>query len=181
MPSRITKWITTGLTTALVSAGLIALAAPPAVAATTVMRCSGFVDTFYTPGLTNVEQQVAFTGGDHATACTSQFMPNLRSFEGPFKGTGTESCLGRFDPGASVETLYWNGSTNLTSVWPFSYTAERTDTSVIYTATGRVTSGVATGTTITQQIVEPLSDFNACTEPGGMTLQQGTSTWTFTM
>jgi hypothetical protein len=177
--SRLTRWTAVCLTTALVSTGLIALTGAPAAAATTIIRCIGSVDVRYSPGLTNQEQRIEFSGADHATMCASQVFPNLRNFEGPFRGTGTESCPGRFDPGAGSETLFWNGTSNLTSFWQYTYSVQRTDTSVIYTATGRVTAGIATGAVVHQQIVEPLSDFDACNQPGGMQVQEGTSSWVF--
>lgn len=180
MSSRITSWVARGLTVALTGIGLLALGGPPAAAATTVIRCVGTIDVAYSPGLTNVVQTVSFTGGDHAQMCAGRTTPNLRSFEGPFKGTGTESCAGRFEPGASTEILYWNGTTNLTSFWQFSYTVKRSGDSVIYTATGPVTSGVLAGTILSQEMVEPFSDFDGCSQPDGMKFQRGTSTWTFT-
>ena len=178
MTSRITKWITTGLTVAMVSTGLIALTAEPAAAAT-VIRCVGSTDVFYSPGLTNFEQEVSFRGGDHAVMCSSQVLPGLHSFEGPFAGTDVGSCPGRLAPGGGVERLIWNGNPDLTSVWQFNYTVQRTSDMVIYTATGPVTSGVAAGTNVSQQMFERLSDFDACTQPGGMQVQRAMSNWVF--
>lgn len=180
MTSPIAKRIAVVVAAALGGLGLMVLTGPSAAAETTVMRCVGSVDISFSPGLTNTAQTVSFAGSDHATMCMSQTLPNLHTFEGPFKGTDTGSCPGRLQPGGGSETLTWNANPSLTSVWQYTYTVQRTDTMVVYTATGRISSGVGAGLTVSQQIFEQASDFNACTQPGGLRLQRGTSVWTFT-
>jgi hypothetical protein len=106
--------------------------------------------------------------------------PTLHSFIGPYGGTGEQACTSLGSDGEGTQTLYWNGTTNLTSFWEFTYSAQYVGGFLVSTVTGPITSGIAAGSTLTQVLLVPITDLAACDEPGGLTTQKSTSTWVFT-
>ncbi len=147
--------------------------------ALTLINCTGESEIHYSPGLTNQIQTVALTGEDRATLCLSLTHPTLHSFVGPFSATGQQSCATLTAAGQGVQTLYWNGTTNMTSSWTFTYSAQSVGGSLIATVTGPITSGIAAGSTLTQVLLTPLTSLAACNEPGGLQTQKSISTWVF--
>jgi hypothetical protein len=152
----------------------------PAYASPTLINCVGEVELDFSPGLTNTDQEVDYVGEDRGTACVSLTHPTLHSFVGPFNGTSVQSCATLLDGGEGTETLYWNGSSTLTSEWTYTYTSQQVGTAVVYAVNGPITAGVAAGATLNQVNIIPLADFAACSTPGGLQHHQGTSTWVFT-
>jgi hypothetical protein len=147
--------------------------------ATTLINCTGEVELHYSPGLTNQTQTVTLTGEDRATLCVSLTHPTLRSFVGPYTSTGQLSCASLTSAAQGTETIYWNGTTNLTSAWSWTYSGVSVGGSIIATATGPITSGIAAGSTLTQVVITPVTALAACSQPGGLQTQTATSTWAF--
>ncbi|MBS0452809.1 MAG: hypothetical protein JSS14_16060 [Proteobacteria bacterium] len=162
----------------VVLVSLLALAPAPAQA-TTLINCTGQTEILYSPGLTNQAQAVTYTGEDRATLCISLTHPTLQNFVGPFSGGGQLSCTSLTNVSQGTETLYWNGTTTLTSSWTFTYNPVMVGGSLISTVSGPITAGVAAGATLTQVLVLPLTALAACSEPGGLPTQKPTSTWAF--
>lgn len=79
-----------------------------------------------------------------------------------------------------TETLYWNGTTTLTSDWTYTSTAQQLATVAVYTVNGTITGGVAAGATLNQINVVALADFLACSQPSGLEPYEGASNWAFT-
>jgi hypothetical protein len=112
-----------GVAVALIGVLVLGMTASPMAAATTLINCVGESELHYSPGLTNEVQTVTFSGEDRAITCLSLTHPTLHSFIGPYGGTGEQACTSLDSDGEGTQTLYWNGTTNLTSFWEFTYSA----------------------------------------------------------
>lgn len=153
---------------------------PARAAAVTLVTCVGHNTAQFSPGLTNQPQTVTVTGQDVAAPCLSVTHPHLRSFVGPFGGTAQLSCADLLSSGSGTETLYWNGGTTLTSTWAWTQSVVQQGTFVVATVTGPITAGALEGATLIQTITVPVLNFDACTQPGGLTSNTGPSEWVFT-
>lgn len=164
-----------------VVAGAVILGPTPGKAtAAALITCAGHNTAQFSPGLTSHPQTVTVTGQDVATQCLSLTHPQLRSFVGPFGGTAQLSCADLLSSGSGTETLYWNGSTTLTSTWAWTQSVVQQGTFVVATVTGPITAGALDGSTLIQTITVPVLNFDACDQPGGLTSNTGPSQWVFT-
>ncbi|MFJ1936728.1 hypothetical protein ACIOGZ_29220 [Kitasatospora sp. NPDC088160] len=168
------------LTALVVSAALScsALAAAPPAAAVSVGTCTGSTTTTYTPGLTDTLQTITANGTDNADLCVILGHPWLTSFVGPFNGTQSLSCTSILTSGSGTETLEWN--TGQDSQWSWTNDFQNVDGAEVGTATGPITSGPLTGTTLTQVIVLAPGSLAACSTTTGVTQVSGSSNWEFT-
>lgn len=145
-----------------------------------VVTCVGENTARFSPGLTYRPRTVTVSGQDTARQCVSLTHPTLHSFVGAFGGTAQLSCADLLSSGSGTETLFWNGSTTLTSTWAWTQTVTQQGSLVVATITGPITAGVLKDSALTQIITVPSLNFDACNQPGGLTSNTGPSEWAFT-
>lgn len=144
-----------------------------------VVNCVGSHVLEFDPGLTNQLQTVTLSGQDSGSTCVSVTNPELHSFIGPFSGETELSCTSLLTTGSGTETLYWNGTTHLVSVWNWTISFQNINGTNVGIAVGPIVSGVLAGATLTQTITVPETDLGACSTEEGMTENGFISTWAF--
>ncbi|MFD7731681.1 hypothetical protein ACFV6F_14995 [Kitasatospora phosalacinea] len=153
-----------------------ALTVAPPASALQLGLCTGSTTTTYTPALTGTLKSTTATGADDASLCVVPTHPALHGFTGPFTGTQDLSCTSILTPGSGTETLYWN--TGQVSQWSWSNNFQNVNGIETGTATGPITSGPMTGSTLTQVIALAPTTLADCATTG-VSQVTGSSTWTF--
>ncbi|MFC5730166.1 MULTISPECIES: hypothetical protein [Nocardioides] len=164
---------------ALALVGAMTWAAPPAVAETASVRCTGTNVIKYNPGVTYQERTVQINGQDNATSCVDTVSGESLSFVAPFSGKFTTSCASLFTGGTGTQTLKWN--TGETSQWEWTmHFSTNVNGQLQSIADGPILGGRYAGAQLRQVVTVTTLDQGACSTEKGLTQTGGPSNWEFT-
>ncbi|MBV1856631.1 hypothetical protein [Catellatospora tritici] len=178
-----------GLTSAAASAAYPSRAAPTSTmangrvtvsaASLVTVVCPGSDDVTFSPGLRNFSQTVSFSETLEGHACTGLGkIPGDNSFATSFSGTTQLSCTTLHASGMFTLVFTWSPS-GRTSTWSAALgEVAYVNGQVVATATGPITAGDYTGSTLTSVSVYPTAQLAACLSAPGLTHLHGTVTWT---